>query len=438
METNGSMSCPLTASVRALNVPKINSIEINGGNRTFTNFSLESNATATTLKEIKVSNTKGVPLTIDSDKLTLHKVFISGNTTSLVLKKDGVVLELSQDSAIQSTSQYAVIAKNPVIQSLSSADGAMGYLRVVGNFGYVNSIQGEDYIAFTNGELKKMTDEEFEKFIKGSFNVAFDANGGETDTTSITAYCGSPLGTLPVPRRDYYNFTGWYTDPELEEEDMLVDENTVFSTLEEVTLYAHWIEKELSDWVLESELPEDAQVVNTKYSFTHRYYAENSSASKDGDGWTLYDTKRTSWGATQGPVYSNPSNGSRYVWSESYVSSYKTMYHYYRYASVNRDYGGDSAASPYGDCIYYREISLDYELSYLGTLGANYSNPNGNWWWKCGNYTTSEPASYGTRWYYQEPVYTYYFYQDVEEEADSCPDGDEYTNIQTWIQYRAK
>ena len=218
-----------------------------------------------------------------------------------------------------------------------------------------------------------------------------------------------------------------------------VTEKTEVDSVGVMTLYAHWILKPLSDWTMASELPSDAQVVDTKYTYTQRDYTTGSSSSMS--GWTKYDTKRTSWGATQGPVYSNPSNGSRNVWDESYVTSsnYKTVYHYYCYAANNADTGGDHSYTKYGNCVYYRELVLDYELPYGGQLNGNYLY-NSWWYWKCSPYTTQQWVSdnYGTRWYYQEPVYTYYFYKDTEMESASSPTGSDISNIQRWVKYREK
>lgn len=194
-----------------------------------------------------------------------------------------------------------------------------------------------------------------------------------------------------------------------------------------------------SSWIKASELPANAQVVDTKYTYTKRNYTTGSSSSMS--GWTKYDTKRTSWGATQGPVYSNPSNGSRNVWDESYVTSsnYKTVYHYYCYAANNADTGGDHSYTKYGNCVYYRELVLDYELPYGGQLNGNYLY-NSWWYWKCSPYTTQQWVSdnYGTRWYYQEPIYTYYFYKDTEMESATSPTGSDISNIQRWVKYREK
>lgn len=276
------------------------------------------------------------------------------------------------------------------------------------------------------------------------FTVTFEANGGATETESKTVSYNSAYGNLPTPTRDYYTFLGWFTAAENGDE---ITSNIIATTSEDVTLYAHWEHNEPTDWVLASEVPEGAEILDTKYTYTLREYKE--SASNSLSGYTRYDKQRTSWGATQGPVYSDPSNGSRNVWSESYVTSsnYKTVYHYYRYSTGYTASGGsDISGSGYGNNYY--TYDFDSELTELGTQG-NYSRGykykyNGvNYFtvWKCPTFTTQEWVSdnYGTRWYYQEPVYTYYYYRDVEKESTSDPTGQsDVTNVQKWVQYRAK
>ena len=71
------------------------------------------------------------------------------------------------------------------------------------------------------------------------------------------------------------------------------------------------------------------------------------------------------------------------------------------------------------------------------------------WWYSSSNfvvlyqrspYTTQEWVSdnYGTRWYYQDPVYTYYYYRDLSKESTSYPAGNDISNVQEWVQYREK
>ncbi|MBR7060206.1 MAG: hypothetical protein IKI34_00520, partial [Eubacterium sp.] len=163
-------------------------------------------------------------------------------------------------------------------------------------------------------------------------------------------------------------------------------------------------------------------------------------------GWTKYDTKRTGWGATQGPVYSSPANGNRNVWSEQYVASTTTHYVYYHRYSPNYNgskawsddahagswarHSGPDVTSPLPNGYYSSLTGQRYAGAACGSCG------NGNNWHLDYTYTTN---NYGTRWYYQEPVYTYYYYQDNAKESATDPTGTEnISNVQKWVQYREK
>lgn len=279
--------------------------------------------------------------------------------------------------------------------------------------------------------------------------LTFDANGGKVSETDRTMAGNQKIGKLPEPTRDYYQFVGWYTEAEGGEQ---VTEDTVIT--DNTTIYAHWIEHDLSGWVNESEVPSDARVVETKWTYTLREYTESSNSSLS--GYTKYDTKRTGWGGTQGPVYSDPSNGERNVWSESYVisSNYKTVYHYFRYSTGQYASGGsDKSGTKYGSNYY--QYDFDYELTTAGSNG-NYSQgyryyynaANGNTAsgkyitvWQCSPFTTQEWVSdnYGTRWYYQDPIYTYYYYRDVNKESSSDPTGQSnVSNVNKYVRYQKK
>ena len=275
------------------------------------------------------------------------------------------------------------------------------------------------------------------------YSVSFDVNGDKAsvNVNKKTLTFGDALGSLPTPTRDYYNFEGWYT---AKDGGTKVTETTTFKSAADVTVYAHWKLKAVSGWVVASSMPANAQVINTKWTYTLREYSESSSSSKS--GWTKYDTKRTSWGAEQGPVYSNPDNGSRSVRSESYVvsSNYKTVYKYYRYA-VNRTGGYGSYAQSSSYPTYY-EYTFDSPLAADGTSGGHSKY---RYWYSSSNYisvydqwTAQEWVSdnYGTRWYYKEPIYTYYYYKDVAKETTSGdPTGNtNVSNVVKYVQYRKK
>ncbi len=70
-----------------------------------------------------------------------------------------------------------------------------------------------------------------------SFNVIFDANGGECKVQSVKAYYGTPIGTLPNTARRYYSFLGWHTAPIGGQK---ITPETAFMITEDITVYAHW------------------------------------------------------------------------------------------------------------------------------------------------------------------------------------------------------
>lgn len=260
--------------------------------------------------------------------------------------------------------------------------------------------------------------------------VSFDVNGEDAtvDVNKKTLTYGDDLGSLPTPTRDYYSFDGWFTDKESGNQ---VSEETVFDTAKDVILYAHWTKNPTSDWVLESALPEGASVVDRKW--TYDLTSTTSSSSSTMSGWTKYDTKRTSWGATQGPVYSNPSNGSRNVWSEQYETGRTHKYKYYHYANSSMTKFSSGQSSTY---TTYHEYVTTSPLSAYGQYNAyKYWHSSSNYWlvW----YSTEwDDISYGTRWYYQEPVYTYYYKKtEAKESSTEVKASDSISNVQKYVKY---
>ena len=251
--------------------------------------------------------------------------------------------------------------------------------------------------------------------------------------TSKTVTFGDNYGELPVPTRSGFTFLGWYNG-----ENVFTAE-TIAESAQDITLRARW----QSDWTLESNKPDGREVVNTKWSYTEREYTTNGASSLS--GWTKYDTKVTDHGSTQGPVYSNPSGNNRQVWSEQYVASYTHHWKYYhRYGWYNGGYkwGTDGTASSWER----HGIDLTWALQagyYDSTFGIQFYKthtcPNcgqDHMWVPDGEYDT---PNYATRWYYRDPIYTYYYYRDVNKESTSeITNGGDISNTQKWVKYIEK
>ena len=71
------------------------------------------------------------------------------------------------------------------------------------------------------------------------FIVTFDGNGGRVKSrdAKLQLLPGNPIGSLPTPIREGYDFLGWWTEPE---NGAQVTPETVFETETDRTLYAHW------------------------------------------------------------------------------------------------------------------------------------------------------------------------------------------------------
>ncbi len=420
-----------------LNIPSTTETFIfNGFGKTYNNLRIVSDAKETIINRANLICNGQTPLVISSTKVELHEVNVTSPGICLALTANNTNLALRGESTLTASSGNSMLCKEI---SLSQIDASLSTsLTVDGNLLICTSkdsiIAGEKFLIVT-GKIIGITEDEFNNYLKGVFTVHFDANNGSVSETERTVVYGSTLETLPKPTRDYYTFDGWFTDVEGGER---ITDKTVFTSTEDVTYYAHWTIKPLSDWVKASESPKDAKVENTKYTYTQRLYTTSASSSMN--GWTKYDTKRTSWGAKQGPVYSDPSNGSRNVTSEQYVASQTTHYVYYHryksgawsddaHAGSWARHSGPDVTSPLPNGYYSSTTGQRYSGAACASCGAT------NQWHLDYTYQTN---NYATRWYYQEPIYTYYFYKDEDKESATTPSGNDISNVQEWVQYREK
>lgn len=273
-----------------------------------------------------------------------------------------------------------------------------------------------------------------------SFIVTFDANGGTVGEGSRRAYCGTAIGSLPTPSRNYHIFKGWTT---AKTGGNAITSSTTWTTANDITVYAQWELKPIKGWIKASELPSGAQVVERKYTYTKRSYTESSSSSMN--GWTKYDTQRTSWTAWSSWSTTNPANGVRDVESRSVYDH--TEYHYYRWRNSSKTAIFSYKNPEYG-CTILEEKWFNYKLptSSYGDPDIKY-NGTDNWanrWIPAnyaGNYSTDKTFTRKinrTEWRYRDPVYTYYYYQDNNLESSSYPSGDHVSNIVEWVKYREK
>lgn len=77
----------------------------------------------------------------------------------------------------------------------------------------------------------------FAKWIANKYDLVFNPVGGELDTTGKEVEYNQAYGSLPTPTKTGYEFEGWYTQISDGE---LVTSDTVMTSTESVTIYAHW------------------------------------------------------------------------------------------------------------------------------------------------------------------------------------------------------
>ncbi|MEF9974723.1 MAG: Ig-like domain-containing protein, partial [Clostridia bacterium] len=301
-----------------------------------------------------------------------------------------------------------------------------------------------------------------------TFEVVFNATGGNCGTSNMTATCGQPLGTLPVPTRDYYTFGGWYTAASGGTE---VNASSGFERADTLQLYAHWTEKKQSDWVLSSEAPRDSKIVDTKW----RYTENTASTSASMSGWVLSgsDWKQVASGSfkyTSFPegfdksnwfyrTYHRPAYGTYENASEKRVAS--TSWTSYVYWHWMHDCGGSGAADRTilyyegwgtnaltgpGDNFYYKNFgSFESTNTYSGG-DVNWGQDDTLYAWYWGTGRSSYEESQGTYYWYRTPIYKcdyidyarWYQYTRECESASEPTASSTISGIVKYVKYQEK
>ncbi len=216
----------------ALTVGNISFFELQGKGKEYKGLNVKSDAETTVINGMTFTDCARIPLEISSGNVTLDNVAINSKGFGLVLKSENTSLKLNRTVKITSLSENAVLCKNTELKPLSV--GVVGKLNVTGNVLVCGEIVNDKYLTVTDGEIKHITEEEFNNYLSKSM-IVFDADGGECDTEYMYINNGSPVGELPVPTRDGKRFLGWYTqDGEKLDADTVLPESSV------VTVYAKW------------------------------------------------------------------------------------------------------------------------------------------------------------------------------------------------------
>lgn len=154
------------------------------------------------------------------------------------------------------------------------------------------------------------------------FTVTFDANGGTVSEGSRKVTCSKQIGTLPEPSKDFHRFDGWYTE---KDGGSKITEKSTWSTAKDVTLYAHWVGKDVSGWVPVNEMPEGAEVMDEMWRYDLTTIIESEETAVEGytrtgnERWVQGDYGKQQFANFPGgfdtghTLYQNLANGQPYT-----------------------------------------------------------------------------------------------------------------------------
>ncbi len=448
---------------------------INGRNKDevpveYSNVRIVSNSNSTEVNGMEFVNNSGIPLKFASENVTLSRVKVTSSPgLAVFLTADTTNLYLDGRSTLSTDGEISVLCHDIVIDRAPYSNSATSLTAESGKLRYVQSFTDENNLYI--GSKEQIAEEEFQKYLAGVFTVSFDANGGTVGMPTKEAYYDTAIGDLPVPKRDYYTFDGWYTSPT---DGTKVIETTKMTADSNLTLYAHWTKNATSGWVLESDVPAGAEVVNTKWTYTNTETTTSTASSLD--GWTQisnewkktgsghfeyayfpsgYDTGNWIYTSMQKGPASAYDNGS----TKREVSNSWTGYVYWHwmynvgYANVTNR----SISSKYGSYFngtatysyqYFSAFKSSVNCPYLDNLYCCSQNVAS---YNCANVIPNDVKNAlgsGTPRYFRFDYWTsyytdyqkYYNYQKITngESSTEVVNGGQISNAQKWVQYIVK
>ncbi len=280
------------------------------------------------------------------------------------------------------------------------------------------------------------------------FTVTYDANGGTVSQKTEALTIGDKC-SLPTPTRDFYTFEGWFTAPQ---DGVEITADTVITQATDFTLYAIWTENPVSDWVLASAIPEGAKVIDEKWKYTKTETTISTATSLDGWTQTGSSWKQTGSGTHYYASYPSGFNGSK-NYSTSAISAYEntttkrtvssaSTYKYIYWHWCRGKHFGSSVSNYNRKISHYYTSEFNTHHHFESTTNITYNASLDGYWY------VNQGACDDTCWWNRFTVYrqTYTNYQkqftysrttDMESKTE-ITSGNGISNIQKWVQYRAK
>lgn len=333
--------------------------------------------------------------------------------------------------------------------------------------GWYTSPSGGIQISSSNKVTVATSQTLYAQWSVNTYTLTYDANGGSVSVASKNVAYGSSYGTLPDPKRDYYTFNGWYTAAN---GGTKVSSSTTIGA-GDTKIYAQWTLNPLSDWVLASNVPSGAQIVENKWTYTRTQKTESTNSSMN--GWTRtgsywnqigsgsknyasfptgYDNNNTYYQSFDSSGYNAFDDGN----TKREVANSWAGYIYWHWMYDCGGANGSSTRAIYHKYGYGPDTGLLYKYFYaFASKNGNYSYDK----YYCNsqaltNYIVSDQKTSNaecggaTRWfrfdYYTSSYVDYqkvYQYQKVttgNESTTKVTAGGEISDVQHYVIYRAK
>lgn len=194
-----------------------------GEGKTYNNLRINSKATSTTLNNLTINVSKGVPLKCISENVTLNRATINAPEFAMILTADNTNVSLYSDVSINSVSKNAVLCKNI---NLSLANTSVSAKMNVDDTIYIcGNIQGRDLL---NAKVLVIDEETFDRLSQGSVEwvLASEAPANaeiiaEKWTYDETKFATSSSSTMTGWEKynetwkwsDWGAWSGWSTNP---------------------------------------------------------------------------------------------------------------------------------------------------------------------------------------------------------------------------------
>ena len=203
----------------------------NGGE--YTNVQIDSKAKETLISKMTFVKNSDTPIKIDSEIATLSVVSVKNSPVyALQLGNDNTDLRLYGEINLSSQGANAVISKNVTLSKANN--NITSKLNVSGNYLVCGEVINKE--SFLNVEPTSISLDEYQMYISPVV-IKFDANNGVAIADTKIVYNSQKYGALPTPQREYFEFTGWYTEAENGE---LITADSIVNVESTQTLYAHW------------------------------------------------------------------------------------------------------------------------------------------------------------------------------------------------------